>query len=225
MTTSIGSELNKIFATKEDIKSAIEAKGVTVNSQVFADYASKIGEIISPNTDLITGRIDESVSKGDILFLNGKGFNKSVESTSIAPWSYGYEIAFASHQGDLYAAVGQGIAPFVATYKLIGGAWVMLEHPTQRLVSAVTGVALKSYKNKLYLAVAHGTTPFITIYSLVGTDWVVADNPDSGLAGIGRGASFEIYNDNLYLFAVHSTSPFVTEYKLNRNSNLFEKLS
>lgn len=70
--STITEQLELLLQTKSDIKSAIEDKGVTVGDVAFSQYAGKVSEITSSDTDTDT-------ESGDIIvrFMNHEGVFKT----------------------------------------------------------------------------------------------------------------------------------------------------
>ena len=180
---SISSQLLILNETKNNIKTAINLKGVSVTDEAFADYPDKVRQIPSGG-----GTYESQV----ILFLEGKLYNLVVPSTTttIRP----------------YAASNSGIRTLVipSSVQTIGN-YAFCCNPNLRSVTIANGVttigdrAFSSCENLSSLVFPDSVT---SIGAYCG-DYTFADYIEigTGIQSIGDSAFYNVIGKTIYIKA------------------------
>lgn len=85
---------------------------------------------------------------------------------NLASTPEGNSRAVAVSPSGAYMAIGFSVAPFLAVYQRVAGAWVRMANPVTPVAGSVGGVAFT--RDNRFLILAHSAAPFATIYDLSG---------------------------------------------------------
>jgi hypothetical protein len=129
--------------------------------------------------------------------------------TSLGLTSYGLYCTSGALSADgNIAALCHSVTPFIRTFDLVAGTYVLRASPADLPTGAPRGVALSP--NGLILVITYNASPYIITYDWVDSAWVKRADPATPPIGIPTGCALS--DDGTILAITHNTSPYISTY-------------
>lgn len=188
-----------------------------VGTDFLADSGSGGGGDINGQIEK-TLSYGESISAQDPIYtqVNLRTFQSKLPNPATLPSNYCSDVTYS--KDGVYAAVAQGVSPFVSIYKRSSNTYTKLANPSVLPTGAATQVAFSP--DGTYLAVAHESSPYLTIYKRNGDTFTKLADPAVLPTLHGQGVAFS--PDGVHLAHQQQNSPYVNIYK--RSGDVFTRL-